>query len=180
MKKADNIILQFTKDMNTMGDWEIMLKYSQNRKVLEIGTYAGLNAILLSRHAKHVTTVDNYSSSMADFKTTSRYLAAYGNIEAVNSRSDEYAKTIEDETFDTVFIDGDHHYCGVKADFENYQNKVKKGGVLIFHDTDELHDEVHSFIKDTLYPHKNDNPKFMFLKWKPKYDTICMAFERMY
>jgi hypothetical protein len=36
--------------------------------------------------------------------------------------------------FDCLFIDGDHKYAGVKADFENYSPFVRDGGVIIFHD----------------------------------------------
>ena len=50
------------------------------------------------------------------------------------------------ETFDTVvrvlggkkidflFIDGDHTYDGVKADFEDYSPLVRQGGLIAFHD----------------------------------------------
>lgn len=35
---------------------------------------------------------------------------------------------------DMLFIDGDHTYQGVKADYENYCNLVKPGGMIVFHD----------------------------------------------
>jgi predicted O-methyltransferase YrrM len=35
---------------------------------------------------------------------------------------------------DLLFIDGDHTYEGVKADFEKYLPLVKKGGLIAFHD----------------------------------------------
>ena len=36
--------------------------------------------------------------------------------------------------FDAIFIDGDHSYEGVKADYENYVPMVRPGGVVAFHD----------------------------------------------
>jgi Methyltransferase domain len=33
-----------------------------------------------------------------------------------------------------LFIDGDHRYEGVKADFENYASLVRIGGLIGFHD----------------------------------------------
>jgi predicted O-methyltransferase YrrM len=36
--------------------------------------------------------------------------------------------------FDLLFIDGDHSYEGVKADFEMYAPLVRPGGVVAFHD----------------------------------------------
>lgn len=35
---------------------------------------------------------------------------------------------------DFLFIDGDHSYEGVKADYENYGPLVRKGGMIAFHD----------------------------------------------
>lgn len=35
---------------------------------------------------------------------------------------------------DVLFIDGDHSYRGVKADFEAYSSRVRKGGLIVFHD----------------------------------------------
>jgi cephalosporin hydroxylase len=38
---------------------------------------------------------------------------------------------------DLLFIDGDHTYEGVKADFEAYAPLVRSGGVIAFHDIAE-------------------------------------------
>lgn len=35
---------------------------------------------------------------------------------------------------DFLFIDGDHSYEGVKADYENYHHHVRSGGLIVFHD----------------------------------------------
>jgi cephalosporin hydroxylase len=35
---------------------------------------------------------------------------------------------------DLLFIDGDHNYEGVKADFEMYSPLVRPGGMIVFHD----------------------------------------------
>jgi predicted O-methyltransferase YrrM len=37
--------------------------------------------------------------------------------------------------FDLVFIDGDHSYEGVKADWDNYTPHMSPFGVVVFHDT---------------------------------------------
>jgi predicted O-methyltransferase YrrM len=37
--------------------------------------------------------------------------------------------------FDLVFIDGDHSYEGVKADWNNYTPHMSPFGVVVFHDT---------------------------------------------
>lgn len=39
-----------------------------------------------------------------------------------------------DREVDFLFIDGDHTFDGVKADFENYESFVAPGGIIVFHD----------------------------------------------
>ncbi len=46
----------------------------------------------------------------------------------------EAAKLVEDESLDWVYIDGDHSYAGVKADYEAWFPKVRKGGIVSGHD----------------------------------------------
>lgn len=49
-----------------------------------------------------------------------------------NSRDPEIIKAVQDlGPFDFVFIDGDHHYEGAKADWENYG---PMGKTVVFHD----------------------------------------------
>ena len=41
-------------------------------------------------------------------------------------------------TVDLLFIDGDHSYDGVRADFESYAPLVRPGGLIAFHDVDSI------------------------------------------
>ncbi|NBX76272.1 MAG: class I SAM-dependent methyltransferase [Proteobacteria bacterium] len=41
---------------------------------------------------------------------------------------------LRNDQIDVLFIDGDHSFNGVKADFENYSPFVRPGGLIIFHD----------------------------------------------
>jgi cephalosporin hydroxylase len=40
---------------------------------------------------------------------------------------------------DVLFIDGDHTYDGVKADYQMYRSLVRKGGLIAFHDIVDDH-----------------------------------------
>ena len=46
------------------------------------------------------------------------------------------------EPLDVLFIDGDHHYEGVKGDYDRHYPKVKSGGIILFHDTLSCPDDV--------------------------------------
>jgi predicted O-methyltransferase YrrM len=51
-------------------------------------------------------------------------------IVPIRGRSDDVAKVLRPETFDMIYIDGDHRYTQVKADIADYSKLVKNGGVF--------------------------------------------------
>lgn len=51
-------------------------------------------------------------------------------IEFIYEDSSSFAKRLQDETLDFIFIDGDHSYEGFTRDLKNYYCKVKKGGII--------------------------------------------------
>jgi cephalosporin hydroxylase len=55
-----------------------------------------------------------------------------------NSHADEFkhrvASELEGQKVDFLFIDGDHTVEGVKADYEDYREFVRPGGIIAFHD----------------------------------------------
>ena len=46
----------------------------------------------------------------------------------------EVVNVLSGRQVDFLFIDGDHTYEGVKADFNNYAGLVRRGGLVAFHD----------------------------------------------
>lgn len=62
-------------------------------------------------------------------------LARYGLESRVNVLvQNSTTVKVRDESYDLVFVDGDHSYHGAKKDYLNWKNGVKKGGQLVFHD----------------------------------------------
>jgi len=52
-----------------------------------------------------------------------------------NDYSQNVVDSIENDSLHFIFIDGDHNYEAVKRDYELYYPKVKKGGMMFFHDS---------------------------------------------
>ncbi|MGP0059744.1 MAG: class I SAM-dependent methyltransferase [Beijerinckiaceae bacterium] len=48
----------------------------------------------------------------------------------IRGRSDDVATVLRAETFDMIYIDGDHRYSQAKRDIENYSTLVKDGGIF--------------------------------------------------
>jgi predicted O-methyltransferase YrrM len=62
-----------------------------------------------------------------------------------------FAQTLEDDSLDYVFVDGDHSYEATLADIQNYWPKVKKGGIFAGHDINltSVDNAVKEFFKET-------------------------------
>lgn len=84
-------------------------------------------------------------------KAAQEKMLAYKNkVEIHHVPSEEFVKTIEDESLDFVFIDGDHSFEAALKDFQNYYPKVKTGGIFGGHDIqlDSVRNALTYFLKE--------------------------------
>lgn len=125
---------------------------------LEIGSLFGVNALALMDlalpHFKraHCTAIDPlngyYGEKVADiatglpinksifvhnFRSHGFSEQDYELIQAFSTDA-EIIERFSPNSFDFIFIDGDHTYAGVKNDFDNYHRAVKAGGYIVFDD----------------------------------------------
>jgi predicted O-methyltransferase YrrM len=134
---------------NTFGDNKI--------NYVEIGAYAGgSSCLMLQRLNTTVVSIDlgepiprgQVFENVINYKNNNNYYKyIQGNsqlietknqlIEALsNSRVLGYTNKI-----DILFIDGDHSFIGVMADYVMYSDLVKVGGYIVF---DDYRDDIHS------------------------------------
>jgi predicted O-methyltransferase YrrM len=119
------------------------------RVVVEIGTAAGGTLFLLTRVAApdalvvsldlpggafgggyHPWRAPLYRSFARDRQ---RIVLLRGDSHAPRTRTRLLA-ALDAMPIDLLFIDGDHRYAGVKADFAAYARLVRPGGLVVFHD----------------------------------------------
>lgn len=104
----------------------------------EIGRFKGGSTFLLAAAGARVVSIDNDLERQAvDAPPLARALERYGlrdRVEIVIGDSRTYP--VERGTFDLVFVDGDHRYEGVRADFEHWWPAVANGGHMLFHDAE--------------------------------------------
>lgn len=127
--------------------------------IVEIGTYRGRSTYLVAKSVpkSYVITIDpcNFEwpneVDKAGFKLVNetiddRALHA-GNVMQWVTTSQEAAKVFN-MPIDFLFIDGLHEQCAL--DMELWLPKVKKGGLVAFHDYDEPHPEVYNNVNKLL------------------------------
>ncbi|MSP19578.1 MAG: class I SAM-dependent methyltransferase [Bdellovibrionales bacterium] len=116
---------------------------------VEIGSARGLSACLIGQALKengsgklyaidpHEPTGWNDGNSVDSYSLMIANLERFGissYVEIVRDYSTNIGKTWDKE-IDLLFIDGDHSYEGVKADWEVFSPHVSKFGIVVFHDT---------------------------------------------
>lgn len=145
------------KDPTTIDGWlfpeegELLEKYAKEVQpfadIVELGSYKGKSTVYLARSVVGMVNVICIDTFMADATTANKEdtldsflfnTAEFNNIVTLPSRTGHIAKIMKANEHPArialLFIDADHSYEGVKADFDNFSPFVAPGGVVIFHD----------------------------------------------
>ncbi len=144
-------------------------EYDEPIKIMEIGVYQGANVCsYMKTYAKHPMTevhcidpwmeYEEYPDFPNQQKTNySKFINNISKLDSIDLNkiyihrglSGKIVTTFQDESFDIIYIDGNHESKYVLEDAINTMNKVKKNGWLIF---DDLHDPlVKKAIESFLY-----------------------------
>ena len=110
-------------------------------KVIEIGSYAGASAELISQYVEEVTCCDIWEEYIHPLE---RALNVYQNFKKTKERnpniierkkkSDELINEYDNNTFDMIYIDADHSYQSTKNNILKWFNKIKNNGIVCGHD----------------------------------------------
>lgn len=124
-----------------------LLEGKSDLSILEIGSWLGAGSTrILSKYAARLVCVDHWEGNEnADHKQIvseiDPYCIFYQNVEGfrekiitVRSDSSAIGDLLRDQSFDFIFIDGDHRYRQTMSDIINCLPKVKRGGIIAGHD----------------------------------------------
>lgn len=129
-----------------------LVKRLRPRTVVEIGTYSGGTLRSWCQCAAAVALIVSIDLPGGEFgggydPTRAQHIQTFARPKQrlVLVQGDSHTAEIQDRLrweldgrqIDFLFIDGDHSYDGVKADFEEYAPLVRSGGVVAFHDVAE-------------------------------------------
>lgn len=134
---------------NTFGDKKI--------NYVEIGAYAGgssclmlqrLNTTIISIDLGEPISKEVVFSNIIEYKNNNNYYKYIQGNSQTQETKDKVIETLSNSRvlgytnkIDVFFIDGDHSFDGVLADFNMYSDLVNIGGYVIF---DDYNDSVHS------------------------------------
>jgi len=119
--------------------------------IVEIGSYRGKSTIALGAAAKRtnsrVYSIDPHDEFIGvaggifgpkDLAVKLDVISRYNLGDVIFPICMDSAKIGKawDRPIDLLWIDGDHRYEAVKTDFELFSLQIKKGGYIIFHDSD--------------------------------------------
>ncbi len=127
---------------------------NENSVAIEIGSYLGASSCFISKGLKGsgklicIDTWENQNMKYTDTDTdaderdtyaefrnnTKKFKDKIIEIREWSYNAFEDVKKIS-EKCDFIFIDGDHHYEGVKKDWDIYKKLLKKDSLIAFHDT---------------------------------------------
>lgn len=143
-----------TRFFSAPGFWDVIANYKSKENIigLEIGVCLGENIVRLMEKCPHILFMDGIdpylgyktggielSQELMDwqFDIATYNLCEYDNVHLHRMTSVEWSKHVLDETYDFIFIDGDHTYAAVIQDLNTWYPKLKVGGIFAGHDYDE-------------------------------------------
>jgi predicted O-methyltransferase YrrM len=110
--------------------------------ICEIGAAGGGTTLLLAQAAASNATVITVDSAFTQSRRDAvSYFGTAGQKVIClpkDSHSPETVHIVKDylagQSLDVLYLDGDHSYEGIKADFNLYSSFVRTGGLIVFHD----------------------------------------------
>jgi predicted O-methyltransferase YrrM len=117
---------------------ELAGRVPADQEIVEIGSYAGGSAqrmAAVAERAAHITCVDPWASHYAGEAIMARFLAVvdWSAVTALRGDSTEVAK-LWLKPIGLLFIDADHSYENVLADYQAWFSFIPPGAYLVFHD----------------------------------------------
>lgn len=157
----------------------IASKLNKNSRVLEIGSWKGKSTYCIAHGLIDGTIlcIDPFNAD-GELQSKSSYEKEKGeedlltqfnnNVKGFNNiqitpykgYSQDFVGKVKDVDF--LFIDGDHSQVGCKFDFDHFEDVVKPGGYIAFHDYHPKRKEVGPTYVIEQIVSKNDNYKWMY------------------
>jgi predicted O-methyltransferase YrrM len=154
-----------------------------NCAYFEIGTWRGESVANVASIASHCVTLNLPDAEMQqmgldkDYITSHRFFSKeLKNVTHVQANSQTFDFSSLNQTFDLIFVDGDHHYESVKNDTSNVFKLLKnEDSIIVWHDygnnpNDIRWDVLHGILDGT----PADKRKFLYRVS----NTLCAIYSK--
>jgi cephalosporin hydroxylase len=126
--------------MGELLEFHEFLRERSPRVVCEIGTESSGHLCMLMRSLPTLATMVGVDLEIRNEEFLQRLAPDGLDLHLISGDSrrhqvfDAVQRAVSDHGIDVLFIDGDHAYPGVRADYLNYRQLVRDGGIIAFHD----------------------------------------------
>jgi predicted O-methyltransferase YrrM len=129
-----------------------LLNNREDLNIVEIGCYCGHSTLIINSCFQNATIncvdpwkmyreegstydLDNQAEELKQAEQIfDQNIKPFPNIKKNKMFSIQFADSVDNDSLDLVYIDGDHSYSAVKQDIIAWMPKVKVGGVISGHD----------------------------------------------
>jgi hypothetical protein len=135
-------------------DVKVLFGISAVEYAIDLGTHNGASARILSVKAKRVMSCDVFENvnliendecrewykelnkeDGTTYAHARHYLSRFPNVFLYQCETHYFLRELDNESVDLVFVDADHTFEGVSADYADAFPKLNIGGLIAFHDT---------------------------------------------
>jgi predicted O-methyltransferase YrrM len=118
------------------------VRESKPETILEVGAAGGGTTFLLAQAAApgaNIITLDlsfnkSRQSAVNCFALAGQHMTCLKHDSQTMDARRAVEASLKGRALDLLYLDGDHSYEGVKADFKLYSPLVRRGGMIVFHD----------------------------------------------
>jgi autotransporter strand-loop-strand O-heptosyltransferase len=190
-EKSVEIIVQESYELGMVQNHKEILGAAEFFKTLnvknfmEIGTDQGGSFAIWSKLSEDGIRISvdlphgQFGRADYDERLRDEYLRSLGSHVHMywgDSHNPQMLKDVEEKLngvlLDFMFIDGDHTYEGVKADYQMYKHLVKPGGWIAFHDIKDTQFHRNANCRVDQLWHELDGNKKEFIDWPSEYGGI--------
>ena len=137
--KIPSIPRHLVKDATLEGGTRMAAMYrhvSKGGRYVEIGTLEGELAAWMLRNLQPalLVIIDLDPRAIATCKKRHAKWVASGTVQCILQPSGAALRALDDESFDMIYIDGNHGYSTVCDDLEAAKSKLKPGGLMVMND----------------------------------------------
>lgn len=136
---------------------ECLAKYAEGKvNALEIGSYMGMSSMVILKNLASngkLTCIDPWpktnNSENPLYKIFKRQIKRSGyddRIKIIRDFSTSKDLPLED-SYDFIFVDGDHSYEGLKNDWTIVTQKLTINGIVCLHDTKKVNENILGSVK---------------------------------